>query len=54
MRLNAYTIFDTASGVFDRPFFIQSDGAAMRAFGDLCVSADHPIGQHPTEHQTHS
>lgn len=51
MRLFVYTVFDTAAGVYDRPFFAQSDGVATRSFGDICVSAEHPIGQHP-EHYT--
>lgn len=50
MNLVAYCIFDSASGAYDRPFFANSDGAAMRSFGDICVAADHPIGQHPADY----
>lgn len=45
-----YTVFDSASGVYDRPFVANSDGSAVRAFGDICMSADHPIGQHPEDY----
>lgn len=50
MKLNMYTVFDTASGVYDRPFFMQSDGAATRAFQDIATDAEHPIGKHPEDY----
>ena len=50
MRVMVYTIFDTASGAAMRPFFSQGDGAAIREFSDLAVSADHPIGKHPEDY----
>lgn len=34
MILNIYTIYDTASGSYGRPFFLPSDGLAIRQFGD--------------------
>ncbi len=51
MKLNTYSIFDTASGLYSRPFFTQSDGEAIRSFGDIANDTDHPIGKHP-EHYT--
>jgi hypothetical protein len=50
MRLNVYTIFDTATGAYMRPFYMQSDGQATRAFKDLAVAADHEIGKHPEDY----
>ena len=50
MRLNAYSIFDTASGLYDRPNFINSDAQAIRMFGDICMDEKHPIGQHPEDY----
>ena len=50
MKLNAYAIFDTASGTFMRPFFCQADAQAVREFGNLAIAADHPIGQHPEDY----
>ena len=47
MRLFLYCVFDSASGVYDRPFCAQSDGAAIRSFGDIASDAEHPIGKHP-------
>ena len=50
MRMNVYTIFDTASGAYMRPFFLQSDGQAMRSFKDISTDADHEIGKHPEDY----
>lgn len=50
MKLNAYTIFDVASGTYMRPFFAGADGEATRGFKDLALDADHAIGQHPEDY----
>ncbi len=50
MRMNVYTIFDTASAAYMRPFFQQSDGQAVRSFSDICLDAEHPVGQHPEDY----
>ncbi len=50
MKLNIYSIFDTASGLYSRPFFTQSDPEAMRSFEDISADADHPIGKHPEDY----
>jgi hypothetical protein len=50
MRLNVYSIFDVAAGAYARPFFLQSDAAAMRLFGDEAVGADNPISAHPEDY----
>ena len=49
MKMNLYSIFDTKSGVFDRPFCAVSDGAATRAFGDMCKEPESVIGKHPDD-----
>jgi len=50
MRLNIYSIYDTASGLYSRPFFCQSDGEASRSFQDLATDAEHPVGKHPEDY----
>ncbi len=50
MKLNAYTIYDVASGVYMRPFFSQADGQAIRSFKDISTDADHEIGKHPEDY----
>lgn len=53
MRLNIYTIYDTACGAYMRPFFSQSDGEAVRSFSDISLDAEHPIGKHPEDYSLH-
>ncbi len=50
MKLNMYSIFDQASGLYCRPFFSQSDGEAIRSFTDLAVDAEHPVGKHAADY----
>jgi len=50
MKLNAYSIYDTASGTFMRPFFTTADGQALRSFKDISTDADHEIGKHPEDY----
>ena len=47
MRLFLYCVFDSCSGVYDRPFCANADGSAVRSFGDIACDAEHPIGMHP-------
>lgn len=50
MKLNIYSIFDQACGLYSRPFFTQSDGEAIRSFTDISTDAEHPIGKHPEDY----
>ncbi len=50
MKLTIYSIFDTASGLYSRPFFTLSDAEAMRSFSDIIQDADHPVGKHPEDY----
>lgn len=47
MLLLMFTIHDSASGVYERPFCSRSEADAVRMFGDVACDADHPIGKHP-------
>jgi hypothetical protein len=49
MRMNVYSVFDRASGVYDRPWCAHSDQAACRSFSDVACDADHPVGKHPDD-----
>ena len=53
MKLNAYSIYDTASGSYSRPFFANADGQAVREFSDLATNTDHPVGAHPEDYSLH-
>jgi hypothetical protein len=50
MKINIYTIFDSASAAYMRPFFAQSDGQATRSFGDIARDEKHEIGKHPEDY----
>ena len=50
MKTQLYSIYDTASGIYDKVVFAPSDGIVTREFQDLCTSADHPYGQHPEDY----
>lgn len=50
MKHNVYSIYDTASGLYSRPFFTQSDAEAIRSFTDIACDTEHPIGKHPQDY----
>jgi len=50
MKLNAYTIYDVASGSYSRPWFAQADGMAKRGFSDIANDPTHDIGKHPEDY----
>ena len=50
MRMNVYSIFDTASGTYMRPFYTQADGEAVRMFNDLVTDPEHAVGKHPEDY----
>ncbi len=47
MKVQCYAIFDTCSGIYEKPFFSTTDDLVKREFQDIAISADHPIGKHP-------
>ena len=51
MMLKVYSIFDSAAGVYQRPFFCLADGEASRAFEDLAGDSEHPVGKHPGDYR---
>lgn len=50
MLLQVYTIFDSAAKCYQRPFYCQADGEALRAFVDLAEDKEHPVGKHPEDY----
>lgn len=47
MLLNAYTLFDNKALVYSPPFFVNTDGAAVRMLGDLVADMNTQVGRHP-------
>lgn len=50
MKLNAYTIYDVASGTYMRPFYSEADGQAVRGFKDIACDENHEVGKHPEDY----
>ncbi len=47
MKVQCYAIFDTCSGIYEKPFFHTADDAVRREFQDVATAADHAISRHP-------
>ncbi len=47
MKVQVYAIYDTCSGIYEKPFFHTADDAVRREFQDIATSAEHPIDRHP-------
>ena len=53
MKMQMFSVYDTASGLFARPIFAQSRGIAIRSFSDEVnrQAADNTLYQHPEDFQ---
>jgi len=47
MKVQVYAIFDSCTGIYEKPFFHTADDAVRREFQDVATSDDHPINKHP-------
>lgn len=47
MLLLMFSVHDSVSGIYDRPFVARAEGDAVRSFGDIAKDKEHPIGKHP-------
>ncbi len=50
MEMQIYSIYDTASAAYMRPFYATIKTQAIRAFTDLVTDINHPVGQHPEDY----
>lgn len=50
MDLEVYAILDCKLSAFARPFFVQNDAVAMRAFGDAVMEKGSPYNAHPEDY----
>ncbi|AXH74012.1 MAG: nonstructural protein [Microviridae sp.] len=51
MQVNMYVIYDTKAKFYNKPFFMQNDQIAQRAFTDLANDPQTDICKHPTDFQ---
>ncbi len=47
MKVQLYAVFDTCSGIYEKPFFHTADAAVKREFQDIATAAEHAIAKHP-------
>ncbi len=50
MRLKIFTVYDTKVEAYLQPFYMQSTGAALRAFEDSTNKQEHHFNQHPEDY----
>ncbi len=50
MKLKVYSILDSKSGIYARPFFMLNVSMAIRSFGDLCNDKQSSISSHPEDY----
>lgn len=45
-----FGVRDSKAQAFLQPFFSNSQGSAIRAFGDAVMDTNSPLGKHPTDY----
>lgn len=50
MKINMYAIKDRQLDAFMLPFPAQTNGAAIRSFGNHTKEEGHPVAQHPDDY----
>ncbi len=50
MKTQIYSVYDTATGTYQKPFFAPADGLVTREFQDICTKADTPYSAHPEDY----
>lgn len=51
MIIKAFSLLDTKTGMFNLPFFLSHEGAAIRAVIDLGGDMNTTVGRHPADFQ---
>lgn len=50
MLMKVFSARDMKAEAFLQPFFMPTQGSAIRAFGDACEKQDSPFYQHPNDY----
>lgn len=50
MRLLVFSVRDSKMELFQRPFFAETKGAALRAFRDACQESGHEFNKHSEDY----
>lgn len=51
MKINMYVIYDVKAKFYNKPFYMQNDSIAIRAFTDLANDPQTDVYKHPTDFQ---
>jgi hypothetical protein len=49
MKINAYVIYDVKAKMYNKPFYLQNDDVALRAFTDLANDPNTDVSKHPAD-----
>lgn len=49
MIQNIYSVFDSKASAYLPPFYLPTEGMAVRVFSDCVNSDDHQFGRHPAD-----
>jgi len=52
--IKIYAIRDRALDAYNRPFFLQADGAAIRAFQDEINNKESELSKHPDDYDLYT
>jgi len=47
MKAQIYAVWDTCTGIYEKPFFHTADDAVKREFQDVAMEEGHAINKHP-------
>lgn len=50
MQHKIYTVYDSKSEAYLQPFFLQTNGQAIRSFSDCANDPNHQFGRHPGDY----
>lgn len=50
MKHNVYSIFDAAAEAYFPPFFLHTEGMAIRGFTDAVNDPESQVGKHPKDY----
>lgn len=50
MLIKMFTVYDSKAEAYMQPFFMQSVGAALRAFSDTVNDPSHAFSKHPEDY----
>lgn len=49
MIVKVFSVYDSKVEAYIQPFFMQSRGQAIRAFGDTAMDSSTNVGKHPAD-----